>query len=462
MEILKKLAKDTILEKCGRILSSIIPYKYRVLNKEFFNFLNLLLENERKLYDEIKEYQFMKMKKLINEAYNYSDFYKEKFDQYFFHPSLLKNYDDIKKIPTLTREEVRKYGENIVLSNYKKQLHKSFTSGTTGKSLRIYRDKRTFFREWASICYQWERVGFKPGDGRVQFRGFIDSNDLYINIPDEKVLRINIIKMSKQNIEKIVNKIRNKNYRFFHGYPSAIYKFSRLIQEANIEIKPDAIMMASEVLYDWQMQVIDETFSFAKKISHYGQAEKVALGAWTNKRKYSFIPSYGLLEYDKKTNEMIGTGFINEIMPLIRYRLTDSVESFSEKPVDSNLMLFPVIDKIVGRQEDYTYDIEGNLITPAVVTFPFKHLKHISACKIIQESLTDFELIIESDKTSNSIKEAEQIVNDLKKIYGDRANIFYKFTDKIPVGRTGKFKWIECKFGQNRKNESEKSKTYEF
>lgn len=318
---------------------------------------------------------------MVNIAYYYTSFYKEKYDKAKFHPEDLNSLDDISKIPLLAKDEVRHHSKDMVDKRVDiNSLYKGYTSGTTGKALELYHDKKTTAREWASICYQWARVGYKAGDGRIELRGFIEDDR---DLPDERVLRINIIKMSNKNIDIIIKKIKQINFKFIHGYPSSIYKFAKIIEANKIVYNPKAIMMASEVLYNWQMEVIDEVFN-CDKIIHYAQAEKVALGAWTNERNYSFIPSYGILEYDKNSKELIATGFLNEVMPLIRYQLTDTVDNFSDNPIKKTNILYPVINDIGGREEDYTYDEQKNLIPPAVVTFPFKQLKFINAAKVIQ------------------------------------------------------------------------------
>jgi len=450
---MKKLIKSNkYLEFIARKIYSTIPYNKRKLDKYFYEFTALLKENEKKSLDEVKEYQFKKLKDIINKAYYYTDFYRQKYDKVGFKPDDLQTLADISKIPLLTKDEVRKYGKDMVDKRIDiKKLYKGYTSGTTGKALELFFDKKTASREFASICYQWERVGYKAGDGRIELRGFIQDDNDFVFLPDERVLRINIIKMNSVNIEKIVNKIQQLGYKFIHGYPSAIYKFAKILKNNNIVYEPKAIMMASEILYDWQMQVIDEVFD-CPKIIHYGQAEKVALGAWTSERKYSFIPSYGIVEFDEDSKELIATSLINEVMPFIRYKLTDTAIGVSYKPTNKNYTLYPVIENIVGRMEDYTYDCYGNLIPPAVATFPFKQLKYIDAAKIIQEGIKTFDLILETQLEGNDLnlkKEIEILISNMKKIYGSEAIINIVLTKSIKKDLSGKFRWIECKINRN-------------
>lgn len=427
------------------LIMNLLLIKRSPLTKEFYNFLNLLKENESKSYEEVLNYQFKKLKQLVNNAYSKSVFYKKKYDKFGFHPLDLKDIDDIISIPPITRYELKKNINEIIIKENSRRLYEGYTSGTTGNPLKVVNDDISNSREWASICYQWERVGYKPSDGRVEFRGFIKKNVNFIHFKRRKILRINIVKMNGKNINSILKKIENINYKFFHGYPSAIFKFAKILEKSGRKVAPKAILLASEVLYDWQLETIDKIFPEANKICHYGQAERVALGAWDEERKYKIIPTYGILEMDKSNKELIATGFINEVMPIIRYRLTDSIEGVKMVPQRNDKTLYPIIDKIHGRIEDFTYNTRGDMIPPAVVTFPFKKLKEIHACKIIQKSIGELDLLIESKKNTKSIKELKILINDLKMIYGNDTKFNIDFVDKISVDKSGKFRWIESR-----------------
>ncbi len=440
---IKSIIKDSAIEKYVRYIHSLVG---RNFSKEFYAFYNCLFENELKSKDEIQNLQLNKMQEICVKAYNYIDFYKKKFDDFDFHPSQLKTLEDVKKIPTLSKDEFRANPKALIYSNYRGRIHQSFTSGTSGTSLSVYGNKNVNDRERAAICYQWARVGYEPMDGRIEFRGFIKNNKDYIYVPDEKVLRINIIKLGVENIKRVVQKMRDSGYKFIHGYPSAIFKFYKLLYSNNLIFEPIGILFSSEILYKWQYDFIDDLVPNSKKICHYGSVEKVVLGAWTEERKYSFIPTYGFAETDEITNEIIGTGFINDVMPLIRYRLKDSAEGLTEAPLDVSKTLFPVIENIAGRLEDLTYTTKGAAVPPAIVTFPFKKLQYLNACKLVQNNMASFELMVEAKENSSSRNEAVDVRNKLLTIYGDNAKISITFVNKIQPEKSGKFRWIECKF----------------
>ena len=193
--------------------------------------------------------------------------------------------------------------------------------------------------------------------------------------------------MADENVDAILHAIRKSGYNYIHGYPGSIYKFFILVKKKHGEFPSDinikAFLLASENIFDWQIDLMREMIPTAKVICHYGQAEKVALGAWNSDENYHFIPTYSITEINE--NKIVGTSFISDVMPLIRYEVNDTMELKSESPL-GNEALFPVVSAISGRMEDITYTTEGKSVPPALVTFPFKNLKLIESCKIIQNT----------------------------------------------------------------------------
>jgi phenylacetate-CoA ligase len=448
MSILNKIEEDSFVGRSLRNLLSLYPYEKWKLGKTFFQFYNLLFQNEKLPFNKGKDYQFNELKRVVNQAYNNTKYYKEKYDKAGFHPSQLKSLDDLKLIPKLTRDDIRQHGKDMVDVAFKGKLFQSVTSGTTAKPLTIYRNKETAQKEWASICYQWSRIGYQPGDGRIEFRGILPKSTTFIELKHERVVRVNIIEMDINNIDEILNFIIKSNYEYIHGYPGSICKFIKLVLAkhgkfpTNFKIKK--FLLASENIFDWQIDLIKETFNNAQIMCHYGQAEKVSLGAWCNDENYHFIPSYGITEVNENT--LLGTSFISDVMPLIRYEVNDVMHLKSNEPIGDKC-LYPVVDNISGRIEDITYTTEGKEVPPALVTFPFKRLKIIESCKITQVDKLNFELLIQCAQPGKELDlEIAELIDKMKLVYGEKAIFNFCVVKNIPLTKNGKFKWVECKY----------------
>jgi phenylacetate-CoA ligase len=438
-----RILQNTATDRLARYVLALLPPKWRYLDREFVAYLGQLRESETRPVEAMREFQFENVRRLVTNAYERLPFYRHKYDAADFSPTQLRSFADITQIPPLTKDELREFSRSIAALGKRTGQLEAFTSGTTGKAITIYTNRAALSRELASICYQWARVGYDPADGRVELRGFLPDDCDYRYFPDVRILRVNIVKLSESNVHDVVARIRRSGYRFLHGYPSALYKFAKLLEAKSIELRPDALMMASEVVYDWQLTQIERVFPRARKIAHYGQAEHVALGAWETTRGYHFIPSYGLCE-NGPGGEIIGTGFTNDVMPLIRYRTSDVATGFNAEP-QGRATLFPVVAQVLGRQEDMTYTVNGDIVPPAIVTFPFKQLSQVRAAKLIQHELSRFQLILESNGAEVAQDDENALLVGLRAIYGSTICIDVEHTAKIATDASGKFRWIECR-----------------
>lgn len=425
-------------------IKDLIPYRYLNLTKDFWTFYSELIESEKKSPEEVKERQFNKFKEIVVNAYNNTEYYHKFYSSHYFHPDDLKHPDDIKKTPIIDKAAIRSCVKDMIISNVKAKLHTTTTSGTTGHSLILYNQRLDYIKEWAAICYQWGRIGYKPGDYRIEFRGKTEDDQLIQDIPRERALRMNILKINSETISQMVSRINKSGIKFIHGYPSAIYRFANLLLKNGIELNIHGIMLASETVYGWQLEVIQEAFPNSKIIAHYGQAEKVILGAWDNDRRYHCIPAYGLTELLPESSVLAGTSFISSAMPLIRYKLTDIPLGYSDIIAGSK-NLFPSFDNIDGRVEDIILNDRGEAVPNAAFTFPFKRLKHISGCKIIQESYEEILIQVEGGMCQGLQSEADYLKKEFSYILGGNMRIKIERIDAIPLGPGGKFKWIESK-----------------
>jgi phenylacetate-CoA ligase len=337
-----------------------------------------------------------------------------------------------------------------------RSLPLSHTSGTTGKPLQFYQTYTENIIEWAFICFQWSRVGYIPGEKRVEMRGpIINKKKPFIYRPLDKVLRLSPVIKDKKVAEFYIRSMKSFGARYLHGYPSAIATFASMIRKYGLDVpfKLKAILLSSEEVYNWEREIIENVFN-CRVFSHYGLAEHVALASECEESSfYHFIPHYGIIEIDPKTHEIIATGFLNFVNPFIRYKTTDVILSPVFWGCDRCGRQFPIVERIEGRIEDFIITPSGAIISPAIITHPFKDLKTIKNTQLIQ---TDFEHIIlrielfeKSYEKSN--KEIKQLVNDLLRIIGPGVKIEIEMADEIERTPTGKFKWIVSKVVNQKK-----------
>ena len=244
-------------------------------------------------------------------------------------------------------------------------------------------------REWAAICHQWKRVGYLPEKSRrAEFRGLTTAGKIMDIFPEKNMVRCSILDLKPEHIRYYAEKLRDFRIDFYHGYPSALYLLAVQICNMGIDFpQPEAILLASETVYDWQIEQIRAAFSKSKLFAHYGCAERTVLAGWCEYRQeYHSLPQYALVEVDETTLEVIGTNLFNTINGFVRYRMTDTVlEVANGTCPDCGRAYAPRLVQLGGRSEDYLYSPLNGWISPAIVTYPLKALQAIQEIQFTQK-----------------------------------------------------------------------------
>lgn len=118
----------------------------------------------------------------------------------------------------------------------------------------------------------------------------------------------------------------------FYTEPISGEALTRFLIELGLELKISLILASSQGLEPQVRRLMEDTFK-ATVIDYYSQAECVSFAAGIAVGAYFFNPVYGRVELlgtpgseapaGHRALEIVGTGFWNEAMPLVRYRTGD-------------------------------------------------------------------------------------------------------------------------------------------
>jgi len=419
-----------------------LPYQ-RQMKKAFRDYYRFLEEAQYYSADRLKELQFEKLLQTLHYAYSNSPFYKNLYDEHGVNIKSIKSFGDFKKqIPLVKKDMLKNAGDLTVVSE---RLDIATTSGTSGSPFQFYTDLVGNEINKAAIYHQWAQAGFYPHDKRIEIRG-IQSAPI-AKVPGENVFRFSAVNM-RDNIKEMIRFMNDSRIKYIHGYPSAIAKLCLLLRDNKLAVdyQIKGVFLASENVYEWQVDIINDCLMPENIIAHYGCAERIALGSWCKTNKvYHFNPLYGYLEKGELGN-VIGTGFINKATPFIRYQMNDMLLDWSDSPCpECGRGYTPLVTKIGGRLEDYLVDEKDELIPPAVVTFPFKNLKVITSVQIVQTKDKDVILNCIVNKNGNGLvleKEKNKLSFEFKKLLGQSIDIHFNEVDEIKLTDSFKFKWI--------------------
>ena len=449
-----------IIKKMPNIIKTPIINIYNLLpdntkyGRTFNSNYKFLKQSERWTENQHKEYQITKVKEIIKYSYENVPYYTRLFNENNIKPEHIQDFNDLKRIPYLTKEIIQNNLDDLVSQKYnKKKLKYVTTGGSTGLPMGFYQDKyREQKIEWAYTANLWSRIGYEKGESykMVILRGNIPKGGDYEYIG--KNLILSSFNLIESNINDYIKRIINFKPDFIQAYPSAISLLSKYIIDNNINIllpNLKAIICASENLYDFQRKQLEQSFN-TRVYSFYGHTEHSCLAGECERSSYYHLQSeYGYTElinesgYDAlkedEAGEIVCTGFNNYVVPFIRYRTGDIAINSNEKCVCGRN--YKLIKKIEGRRQDYFIDKTGSKVTFIYCDAALWNLKEkIYLYQYVQNELGKVVLYIKC-KTEFTGEDKKCVIREFKRYY-PKFDIELYFTKHIEKTKIGKFRYL--------------------
>ena len=404
--------------------------------------------------EELERYQKIQLERVLRHAGDRVPYYRELFKKSGIKPEHLKTPEILKEIPPLTREMVQANFRQLIDTQADHRRTFSITTGgTSGKQLKICTCSEHRMIEYAFVIDLWSRVGFHPDAKRAVLRGSVVYTDRYRRSwkydPLSKELLLSIYDMTEENLRLYLDKIRHYRTEYIHCYPSAVMVLARFIARYGIRELPKlkAILTSSENTYPLQREFVEKNIN-ARYFDLYGQTEQVALGGECEASdSYHIYPQYGYMELidslgnpvteNGGSGEIVGTGFINMTMPLIRYRTGDWAEL--EKRECTCGRNYPLLKSIRGRRnQEIIYGNAGNVISMAAVNSHSAIYDRVKEYQFFQKSPGIVLLTIVRDEGYND-RDTEEIKRELSAKMDETVEIRIRFAENIPRTARGKY-----------------------
>lgn len=378
-------------------------------------------------------------------------FYQKLFAEYGLHENDLTNISDLKKLPILTKNDLR---SNI--SDFKQDNKKPFmiqhTSGSTGTPLALQVNEKTYKLAMSLVVDHEEYHGVPFGARRATFAGRMIQPHGNTTPPFSRYNKAENQRLysSYHLNEKTFDAYRKDLDEFrpieIIGYPSAIYDLATNYIKAHTKPNfiPKAIITNSETLLSWQRQRIERVFNCSIS-DYYGTAEYVIFAGQDNSKLYKTNPVIGITEVltTEETpfaGNLIATSLSNYTMPLLRYDVGDTANLPQDICKDS--IHVEKIESINGRVDDYIITSDDRKI--GRIDHVFKGANGLKEAQIIQQQRGKIKINIVKE-TYEELNETDLILK-CKQRLGPDFHVTIDYVDHIPRGKNGKFRAVIKEF----------------
>jgi len=409
---------------------------------------------------EWEEYQTVELRKLLCHAFETVPFYNELYKKNGFKKENFLKFtiNDIKKLPYLEKEDLRKFGTSTLLSTKKMKGCFYSSSGSTGTPTKIYFSKE-FHRKW-NAAYEarvrnWAGVDYQTPRGMIGGRRVLpeakNEPPFYRYNSAEKQTYFSAYHISSDHAEDYLKGIVNHKVEYMVGYAMSNYFLADFIERKKLEAPTlKAVITSSEKLTSTMRETFKRVYG-CKTYDGYSGMEACGLISENSNGDFLFSPDTGILELiDDNGNEVdfgcegeiISTGLLNFDQPLIRYRIGDRAKKSLNQQSKSGIQM-PMFDEISGRVEDVVTSSDGK----KMVRFHgiFIDIKGLISAQLIQETIDHIKLNLIVNKSKFEKESEGVIIERLKSQLGNEIIIQFNYVDDIPKNNNGKFRAVISK-----------------
>jgi len=402
----------------------------------------------------MKDLQLERLKWSLRHAYDNVPFYKKSFDDAGFHPDQLKTLDDMRRVPFLTKQDMRDsypYGLFAVPLNKVVRVHAS--SGTTGNATVVGYTKNDVEVFSEVVARSLGCYGVTDEDIVQNAYGYgLFTGGLGAHYGAEKIGAITV-PVSGGNTPRQIMVMKDFGSTVLCSTPSYALNIADYI-ESNMpdfdmsSLKLRVAVMGAEPWTEEMRQEIEKRLN-VDAYDIYGLSEVIGPGVsaeCTEKKGLHVFEDHFYVEIiDPETGEILPEGSEGEIVytsltkeafPTVRYRSKDITRLYHDSCKCGRTLV--KMDKVTGRTDDM-------LIIRGVNVFP-SQIESV----LMQEEGTEphYQIIVDRKGTMDEI---EVMVEVNEKTFSDEIKVLDSLSKNIAhrvkstLGITAKIKLVEPK-----------------
>jgi len=351
--------------------------------------------------ERFREHQHEELRDLVSHAERHSPFYREIFRRNGLDATTV-SLDDLKRLPAVSKDEVRRSFADIQNPGKGGALIPSKTSGSTGEPLKFYRGSRWDAQHRAAVArgYGWYGVrpwtrsgllwGLPPGyAGLLKAR----AGDMLQNRFREKRFDL-----SAGTLEDFYSRLSRAGY--LEGYSSMIYELARFINARHPDDEKPPLSLVkgtSEKIYPRYHEESLKAFG-RRMTSEYGAAEAGIIAFGCPEGNMHINMEHVIVE--EEDGQIIVTNLLSHSFPFIRYRLGDHITMAGDADCPCGRKS-PVISEVTGRVGKKIYGAGGNaypsLTVYYIINALYGEFPDLARLQAVQESAgrLDFLAVIE-------------------------------------------------------------------
>jgi phenylacetate-CoA ligase len=351
---------------------------------------------------ELRHRQWMRLGRLLQFAHDHNVFYRARLESAGVHPSSLTSIEDFRRIPILTKAEVRFHGKALLSTGVDPAtLMRAKTGGSTGKPIELLFTEEVSQLRAASGRRHRRWSGWKVGEPTGTLWGNpVPPATLKARLSDWLFvpgINLDTMSITPESVRKFERAWVRVVPTLLFGHAHSLFVLASMVEELGVSgVRPRAIIASSMMLLPHERAVIERVFG-VKVTDLYG-CEEVGLIASECERHEGLHVNIDQLVVEVLRDDgtpadpgesglVVVTDLINFAMPFIRYRLEDLAE-IADRPCSCGRGL-PLLRRVTGRTADFLKRSNGSRVAGiSLIENTLTRIPGIEQMQIVQESLS--------------------------------------------------------------------------
>ncbi len=328
----------------------------------------------------LRKLQFQRFKALITRVYQSNQYYKQRLDEAKVKPSSLKSMDDIRKIPFLTKQDLRKYYPfGLVCTPLDDIVEVHASSGTTGKPV-VGPYTRADLDLWAEVMARSLYAnGVRKTDVVQNAYGYGFFTGAHGFERGAERIGAMVLTIGSGNTERQIDILQDFHSTVLACTPSYSLHIAEVAEEKGLNPASDFdLRLGAFGAESWSDNIrknIEDHWGITA-CEHYGLTEIIGPGIVSecSERKLHINADYfypeiidpntgETLEYGNE-GELVFTTLTKEAFPAVRFRTRD-LAMISEGTCSCGRTL-PIMSRIKGRSDDMM-KVKGVIVFPSQI-----------------------------------------------------------------------------------------------
>jgi phenylacetate-coenzyme A ligase PaaK-like adenylate-forming protein len=436
-----------MLSAYPRILDSVLLPGYdRLRGRRYTERRRFLDQSQWWDAERLRTFQWTELRALLVHAFAAPYLERKYREAGISGPDDIRNWDDFRRLPPLSREEINAHRSELCSTAYKGTLLPHATGGSSGTPTRFFRTYESY--DWRTAAkdrvYEWS--GWRLGEPSIYLWGapvgHVSSRQRMKQRSFERVHRQLIVNTFSQTDELwrgVHAAIVRTRPTLVVGYVSSLDRFAEFVLRSKLELPPvRAVIGAAEPLFDVTRATI-EAATHAPVFNTYGSREFMSVAGECEHHVGLHVNSENLFveteQPGAESSEILVTDLHNHGMPFVRYRTGDAGRLLDAHcPCGRGL---PMLGVIEGRVLDVLRTADGRTVPGEFFPHLLKDVPEIVRFQVEQK--TPAHIVISAVLSARlSDKSALLLHGEVAKVFGTATRCELRQVDEIRALPSGK------------------------